>query len=276
MLSCFKDRLRSKGSRLENLSITSEALPTLKDFRKPSGLFKLGIFCLGVFLFFYTVDGHGSSENPEKKEVLKMTENIHWLGHDTFKITGEKVIFTDPFKLRKKDKADLILITHEHYDHCSPEDVRLIQTQDTVIVAPEDCAKKLSGNIKIVKPGDKILVAGIEVEAVPAYNTNKKFHPKENNWVGYIFKVNNQRIYIAGDTDRIPEMKSFKDVDIALLPVSGTYVMTAEEAAQAAMDIKPKIAIPMHYGSIVGSESDAKRFAELLKGKIEVIIKQQE
>jgi L-ascorbate metabolism protein UlaG (beta-lactamase superfamily) len=211
----------------------------------------------------------------ERKEE-KMIKNIHWLGHDTFKITGEKVIFTDPFKIKKKDSADIILITHEHYDHCSADDVKKIQTPDTIIVTTADCAKKLSGNIKIVKPGDKINVGGIEIEAVPSYNTNKQFHTKDKGWVGYIFNVSGQRIYIAGDTDYIPEMKTFKNVDIALLPVSGTYVMTADEAVQAALDIKPKIAIPMHYGSIVGDKNDAKRFAEGLKGKIEVVILNEE
>ena len=203
-----------------------------------------------------------------------MVKNIHWLGHDTFKIVGEKVIYTDPFKIKKKDEADIILITHEHYDHCSPDDVKLVQGPDTVIVTTADCAKKLKGKVKIVKPGDKITVGGIEIEAVPSYNTNKQFHPKTNGWVGYIFTVKGQRIYIAGDTDYIPEMKNFK-VDIALLPVSGTYVMTAEEAVKAALDIKPKIAIPMHYGSIVGTKDDAKRFADGLKGKIEVVILQE-
>lgn len=216
-----------------------------------------------------------SSAYTAGKEATEMIENIHWLGHDTFKIVGEKVIYTDPFKISAKDTADIILITHEHYDHCSPDDIKKIQGADTVIVATPDCAGKLSGTVKTVKPGDTLTVDGIAIEAVPSYNTNKQFHTKDRGWVGYIFTVNGKRIYIAGDTDHIPEMKSFK-ADIALLPVSGTYVMTAEEAIQAALDIKPEIAVPMHYNSIVGSDKDAETFAEGLKGKIEVRVLKKE
>jgi len=231
------------------------------------------VFKICVIVFSFMVLSMLSSTYG--KEGINMIENIHWLGHDTFKIIGEKVIYTDPYNIKKEDKADIILITHEHFDHCSPEDVKKIQGEHTIIVATPDCAAKLSGNIKTVRPGDRLRVEGIDIEAVPAYNTNKHFHPKNQNWVGYVFTVMGQRIYIAGDTDYIPEMKDIR-ADIALLPVSGTYVMTADEAVKAALDIQPKIAIPMHYNSIVGSEKDAKRFADGLKGKIEVRILKEE
>lgn len=200
-----------------------------------------------------------------------MIENIQWLGHDTFRIAGEKVVYTDPFRIMTADRADLILITHEHHDHCSPEDIRKIQGPETQIIAPLDCVSKLEGNVRGVRPGDKIEAAGVMIEVVPSYNKDKKFHPKDKGWVGYIFTLLGRRIYLAGDTDYIPEMRDFR-ADIALLPVSGTYVMTAQEAVLAALDIRPSVAIPMHYGSIVGSEADAEAFADGLRGKIEVVV----
>ena len=201
------------------------------------------------------------------EEVLSGTT---WLGHDMFRIeAGGKIIYTDPFRLTGGLPGDLILITHDHYDHCSPDDVAKIQNAGTTIVAPADCLPKLKHNLKAARPGDRLSVNGIDIEAVPAYNTDKQFHPREKGWVGYVFTVAGVRIYLAGDTDRIPEMKDIR-CDIALLPVSGTYVMTAEEAVQAALDILPQVAIPMHYGGIVGSAADAERFRQGLEGKVAV------
>jgi L-ascorbate metabolism protein UlaG (beta-lactamase superfamily) len=204
--------------------------------------------------------------------VNDVVKNITWLGHDGFLIKGDgKTIAIDPFQVEECEPADIILVTHEHYDHCSPEDTRKIQKESTVIVTEPNSANKLSGDVRVVQPGDKLTVSGIPIEAVPSYNKNKAFHPKQNAWLGFIVTVEGVRIYHAGDTDLIPEMNSF-DVDIALLPVSGTYVMTAEEAVEAAKTIKPKLAIPMHYNSIVGSTDDARRFCDALKGTCETVM----
>jgi L-ascorbate metabolism protein UlaG (beta-lactamase superfamily) len=204
--------------------------------------------------------------------VNDVVKNITWLGHDGFLIKGDgKAIVIDPFQLKECEPADVILVTHEHYDHCSPEDIQKIQKASTVIVTEANSAKKLSGDVRVVRPGDKLTVSGIPVEAVPAYNTNKSFHPKQNGWLGFILTVDGVKIYHAGDTDFIPEMDSIK-ADIALLPVSGTYVMTAEEAVEAAKTIKPKLVIPMHYGAIVGSAEDARRFCDAMAGTCEVVL----
>jgi L-ascorbate metabolism protein UlaG (beta-lactamase superfamily) len=202
-------------------------------------------------------------------------ENIKWLGHDTFKIVeGGLKIYTDPFKIKPDEPADIILISHAHYDHCSPDDVVKIATNNTTIVTTPDCAKQLNGKIKTIKPGDNIKVDKLEIKVIPAYNINKNFHPKANNWVGFIFTISNKKYYFTGDTDYIPEMNQLKNenIDVAFIPVSGTFVMDANEAVKATLAIMPKIAIPMHYGSIVGSEGDAKLFKEKLEGKVEVHI----
>ena len=165
----------------------------------------------------------------------------------------------------------MILISHDHFDHCSPEDVKKIQTEDTIIVTEADSAKKLSGRIEIIKPGETKTIQGITIEAVPSYNTNKDFHPKTNNWLGFIVTLNGVRLYHPGDADFIPEMKTIQ-ADIAFLPVSGTYVMTAKEAVEAAKVLKPRIAVPIHYGAIVGTDDDAREFKKLLEGIVEVRI----
>ena len=204
--------------------------------------------------------------------LTEILDNIFWLGHDGFMIKADdKIAIFDPYQVAMVEPADILLITHVHYDHCSPKDVEKLQTDSTVIVTEPESTKKLSGDVRIMKPGDAIDVNGIKIEAVRAYNTNKKFHPKKKNWLGFIVTLGGCRIYHAGDTDLIEEMADL-NVDIALLPVSGTYVMTAEEAVEAAKRIKPKLAIPMHYESLVGSEIDAKAFAKGLEGICEVKI----
>lgn len=200
-----------------------------------------------------------------------MLENIKWLGHAGFKIKGEKTIYIDPFKINENEPADIIIVTHEHFDHLSPEDINKIKTDNTKIVTTADCTEKLNGNVNAICAGESISIDGIKIEAVPAYNTNKQFHPKPKGWIGVIVTANGKRIYHAGDTDNIPEMSNLKNIDVALLPVSGTYVMTAEEAADAANKIMPKIAVPMHYGSIVGTKADAEKFKKLCKCKVEIL-----
>lgn len=208
--------------------------------------------------------------------IEKTVEKITWLRHASFRIDTGKVIYIDPFKISGGPKADLILITHDHYDHCSPEDVEKILKPDTVIITEKSSVKKLSGDVREIRAGEATDVDGIRIEAVPSYNLNKKFHKANSQWIGFILEVDGVRIYHAGDTDHIPEMKDLK-VDIALLPVSGTYVMTAEEAVAAALDIQPKIAIPMHIGTLVGDMNDAEAFKKSLEGKVDVrILEQQE
>ena len=193
--------------------------------------------------------------------LTDLLKKIHWLGHDGFRFHADKIVYIDPYQLRADlPKADLILVTHQHSDHFSPADIERIRKADTSIVTIAEVAKKVRGDVVVVKPGSKVVVQGVAIEAVPAYNTNKHFHPKAAGHVGFIVTVDGKRIYHAGDTDVIPEMAGFK-VDVALLSVSGTYVMTADEAIEAARLIKPEAAIPMHYGAIVGGQSDAERFA---------------
>lgn len=211
-----------------------------------------------------------------------MLEKIHWLGQAAVKIeAGDKNIFIDPYQIQNRDEADIILITHSHKDHFSKDDIAKLANADTVFIAPKDCAAPIEEMFKtkvaISEPGMKTSVGDIRIEAVPAYNVVKtKFHPKANNWVGYVLTVNGVRIYHAGDTERIPEMKTFA-CDIAMVPLGQTYTMNSvAEAAEAAADVKAKIAIPIHYGLYEGTAEDAKAFQALLKDKMNVVLKSKE
>jgi len=198
-----------------------------------------------------------------------MLDRIKWLGHSSVRIEAQKIIYIDPWKIKGGPKADLILVSHIHHDHLSPADIRKIQKEDTVIVASGDAAAQLSGDVRALKPGDKVTVQGVTVEAVPAYNIDKSYHPKSNQWIGFLLTVEGKTIYYGGDTDFIPEMKAIK-ADIWILPVGGTYTMTAKEAAEVINMIRPDVAIPIHCGDLVGTLEDAATFMQLCKTPVEI------
>ncbi|MGI0008965.1 MAG: MBL fold metallo-hydrolase [Nitrosopumilaceae archaeon] len=210
---------------------------------------------------------------------------IRWYGHDTFTLEKEITICIDPYKLSKTIQADLVLISHNHFDHLSLEDLKKILSKNTIIVAANECMSQIS-NIALkekigIAPGEEKTINNVKIKAIPAYNidkinpdTKKPFHPKEDKKVGFIITMQGTSIYHTGDSDLIPEMTDLKP-DVLLIPVSGTYVMTAKEAANAIENIKPKIAIPMHYGTIVGSENDAKEFKDMIKScKVQILTKE--
>ena len=207
-----------------------------------------------------------------------MLENIEVLYHSSIRINKEKTIYIDPFKIdRNYNDADIVFITHDHYDHYSEEDIDKVINENTTIIIPEELLTKLlkkginKNAIITVEPNKNYMVQGIKFETISAYNTNKTFHPKENGWVGYIIIINGIRYYIAGDTDITEENKQVK-CDVAFVPVGGTYTMDFKEAASLINEIKPKIAIPIHYGSVVGTEQDAIDFIRLLHPEIKGII----
>ncbi len=200
---------------------------------------------------------------------------LKWLGHSGFFIKNSKKIYIDPYNIKGGlEKADIILITHSHYDHCSVADIEKIVQEGTRVFMTADCQSKITRfevpiKMEIVEAGQEFEIGEIKLSIFPAYNTDKNFHPRDEGWVGYLIKMNNLLIYHAGDSDLIPEMQKLTGYKqpgkefVALLPIGGRFTMNVEEAAEAAKLIKPTIAIPMHYGSIVGEGEDAQEFKEL-------------
>jgi L-ascorbate metabolism protein UlaG (beta-lactamase superfamily) len=193
--------------------------------------------------------------------------SLEWLGHAGFRIKKGVVVYIDPYQA-DGEPADIILITHEHFDHLDKASIGRISRQGTKIFMAPGCRGKLDGTV--LEPGHSIDFRGVKVTAVPAYNIGKPFH-KKGECIGFVIEIGGVRIYHAGDTDKIPEMGNLRNIDIALLPVGGTYTMNASEAAEAAKLIKPKMAIPMHYGKIVGSEEDSSVFESLAGCKVKIL-----
>ncbi|NIM90381.1 MAG: MBL fold metallo-hydrolase [Candidatus Aminicenantes bacterium] len=227
---------------------------------------------LGVLFLF--LGDLSASDGETVEDVFKV---LKWYGHASFGLETEKIIYIDPWNIPKTaPKADLILVTHSHFDHLSFKDIERLQKEETKIVCPEVCVSLLSGQVKGIRSGQEIEIDGVKVKAFPAYNPSKSFHPKRNEWVGYIITVKEVKLYHAGDTDLIPEMKKLKGINITLLPVGGKYTMSAEEAAQAASIIKADISIPMHYGGdVIGSMKDALKFKELCQGEVRILKKNE-
>ncbi|MBN2181225.1 MAG: MBL fold metallo-hydrolase [Sedimentisphaerales bacterium] len=212
-----------------------------------------------------------TEENSSEKEVA-MGTTLQWLGHASFKISNkDKVIYIDPWKIKDTVKdANVVLVSHSHYDHYSPDDIAKISGPETKLIASADVISK-QGAGEPITPGLTIELDGMTVQGVPAYNPDKQFHPKANSWVGFIVEIDSKRIYYAGDTDLTEEMKALGDITVALLPVGGTYTMNFSDAAEATKHIKPKMAIPYHWGDIVGKRKDADEFAKKAQCEVKIL-----
>ena len=212
----------------------------------------------------------------EKKEAAGkeagMGVSLQWLGHASFKIRYDKtIIYIDPWKLKESPHdATLVLVSHSHYDHYSADDIAKVSGPQTKLIASADVVAKERGG-EAITPGATIELGGVRIMGSPAYNPNKQFHPKANNWVGFVIEVGGKRIYYAGDTDLTDEIKTNNIIDVALLPIGGKFTMDAAEAAEATKYIKPKLAVPYHYGDIIGSQSDADKFAKLAGCEVKVL-----
>ncbi|KPK80588.1 MAG: hypothetical protein AMJ81_11795 [Phycisphaerae bacterium SM23_33] len=200
-----------------------------------------------------------------------MGVEITWINHASFRLAGSRVVYVDPWKISGSARdGNVVFLSHSHFDHCSAEDVAKVRAADGVVVGPADALAQVGGG-QALAPGKTVEAGGVKVTGVAAYNVGKHFHPKSNDWLGAVFEMDGVRVYYAGDTDRLPEMAELKGIDVALLPVGGTYTMDAAEAARAAADIGCEAAIPYHFGDIVGSAGDAKKFADAAPCTVHVL-----
>ena len=202
---------------------------------------------------------------------------LKWLGHAGFQIKNKKIIYIDPYNIKDGlEPADIILITHSHYDHCSFADIGKIVKEGTRIIVPADCQSKITKfevaiKMELIEPEQELDLGDVKIYALPSYNIDKHFHPKDQSWLGYVLKMDDVVIYHAGDTDFIPEMQKLTGYNqpgkefVALLPIGGRFTMSAEEAAEAAKLIKPNLAVPMHWGTLIASEKEAQEFVDLCK-----------
>lgn len=208
-----------------------------------------------------------------------MLDKISINAHSSICIDGEPKIYIDPYMMREEPKdADIVFITHDHFDHLSKEDLEKVCKEDTVVVVPESCADSAvdagvpKTHLRTMNAGDVLELGGVSAEGVPAYNIKKEFHPKKNGWLGYVLTIDDTRIYIAGDTDDTAAVENVK-CDIAMVPIGGTYTMNAVEAASVVNKMKPKTVIPTHYGSVVGEIGDENKFMEKIDPDIWVAVK---
>jgi L-ascorbate metabolism protein UlaG (beta-lactamase superfamily) len=192
-----------------------------------------------------------------------MSLEIQWMGHASFRLAAEDiVVYIDPWKLPSaRPDANLVFVSHAHFDHWSAEDVAAVSRDATTVVGPPDVVESLPGG-RVLRPGDRIEISGACIEGIRAYNVDKDFHPQSNDWLGAVITLGGTRVYYAGDTDHIPEMSELSEVDVALLPVGGTYTMNAAQAAEAFQAIGATTAVPYHWGDIVGTEADAQAFVD--------------
>ncbi len=230
--------------------------------------FKITLFIL--FAFTISASCQIDISNATNQEIEVLIKNITWIDNACIKVIGSKKIYFDPYNIKQKDIADIIFITHDHYDHFSINDIDMIANENTIIVGPECVMQSIDYNKKTVQVGDVIEVKGVQIQVVPSYNLNIDNHARNKGYVGYIVTMDKISYYHPGDSDFIPEMKQIK-ADVAFLPVCGDYMMSSNEAVMAALEIDPKVVIPIHYGSVLGSKADALEFEKLYTGKTAIL-----